>query len=237
MTVCFTTFLWKGWSPRYNAEHVNALGRQLRGHCKGDFRFVCVTDMPEGITEAETMPLWPEPDIKKFRRQNCFTRMRLFDPEINSQLGDVVMQIDLDAVILDDLMPLLEGFGDFKAMRGWSAPLNGSMFALRAGTNAHLWFDLIERKEAFFDLVMKNRAFGLIGSDQVWMSLKIPNAEKWQEKDGIYQFSRASRPDKRQGARVVFFAGHFKPWDDVCRMKAPDLYDVYAEHFVERVAA
>lgn len=229
MNLTIVTFLWKGWRPVYNAEHVNAWAKMLRANCRGDFRIVCITDMPAGIKECETLPLWDAPQVKNNRRQNCFTRMKLFDPATAALLGNKILHLDLDCVILGDLVGLV-GDDPLKALAGRSALINGSMWALTAGAHPELWNDLILEENAFIKLLKGKKVF-MIGSDQVWISLKTPNIPTWGKDDGIYQFSHAPIARKRPDAKAVFFAGDFKPWSSVLKMKDPDLFDYYMSFY------
>lgn len=236
--ITFCTFLWKGWAPRYSVQHVRAWARMMHATCSGDYRLVCFMQEPEPVEGIEVRQLWPLPAIRKIQRQNSFVRLRLFDPEINSGLGDVAVQMDLDVVVLQDMMPLFEGMGEFKAMRGWSAPLNGSMWALRPKTNAHVWSDLVKHPDAFLNVLKADiKKLAMVGSDQVWLSIKFPDAETWDQADGVYQFSKAAQYRKRADARAVFFAGMFKPWDGSTANRAPDLHETYMAAFRERAAA
>ena len=227
------TFFWKGWRPVYGAAHVNALARMLRARLSVPYRLLCITDDPTGITECDFAPLWDAPEIEQARRQNSYVRLKLFDPATQERLGlgSRIAAIDLDAVILRDLSPLFAMGKRFCAVRGVSAHVNGSMFVLARGSHSHVWrdFDSIESPRQIARTMHNNKR--ICGSDQAWLSIKIPLAQTWGTEHGVWQFERLAVPKYRDNARVVFFAGATKPWDAACREKTPELYETYMRFF------
>lgn len=230
----FVSWLWHGWRPVYDYRHVNRLKRMLEAKMSIPFRMVCLTDDSRGI-ECETRPLWAVPRVNlPDRKPNCFVRLPLFAPRVAEEFGDLIVSIDLDCAILQDLAPLLTE-EKFKAARGYRSHLCGSMWQLRAG-HPHadvLWdFDPVESVRLIASKThvhpIRGSTHKLSGSDQAWMSIKIPNAPLWTEDDGVYQYLEMKPQQKRnppKNARVVFFAGSAKPWDRMVQMERSPLYD------------
>jgi lipopolysaccharide biosynthesis glycosyltransferase len=212
----------------FNADHVNKLARMLRKHMGIPYRFVCITDRPDGITECETYPIWEFPNVEQSKPQNCYVRLRLFNPDVGKTFGDKILNLDLDCVILADLSPLFIDH-DFRAVRGVGATLNGSMYMLKTGTNRHVWDNWDEKTSP--ELIHKTKHNGkrISGSDQAWMSIQMPGAATWGPEDGVHQFSN-TEPQNRLNAKIVFFAGKVKPWDNDCKNKDPHLYNTYASY-------
>ena len=221
-------WLWRGWRPVYDVSHVNALARMLRAHLSLPYRLVCITDQPAGITECATFPFWGSVDVTQRKPQNCYSRLRLFDPAVGRVFGDRLLSIDLDCVLLGDLAPLLTDH-DFRAVRGISAPLNGSMYLLRAGTHSWVWTSWDASRSPAVIAAAQHNGRRLGGSDQAWMSLQVPRAATWGPEHGVLQFSELAAASSLQDARAVFFAGRIKPWSPECRQRLPHLYDSYSQ--------
>lgn len=224
--VTFITWLWQGWRAIYDHRHVNRLHAQMKRHMSGDWRLVCVTDNPLFI-DCETYPLWPMPHAhispsSKGPRPNCYVRLRLFDPDFAPELGNLMVSIDLDTTVYRDLAPLISP-EPFKITRN-EVPQNskycGTLWQLRRGAHPEVWhqYDPVETPKLTYETL------GLHGSDQTWFSHMIPNAPTWGPADGVY-WNKRTRADKvPPNARMVYFAGSIKPWDQDCQLKTPALY-------------
>lgn len=234
--VCWKWACDNGWRKPYLAAHVNALQAMLRKHVTIPHRLVCITDDPEGI-ECDTYPIWEAPPVAVGdRRPNCFRRLRLFS-EWALELGDRIVSIDLDCVIRKNIDHLFDGGADFRICEGRAAPYNGSMWMVRPGAFPHLWGDF-NPETVLSEIAATRRENGraYYGSDQAWISHKLPGMPVWTQADGVYQYSllgarrRTEILDHSQ-ASIVFFAGGIKPWDDACRMQAPRLHAEYMRVF------
>jgi hypothetical protein len=223
---------WAGWRAIYTAEHVNVLELMLKTHLRIPHRLVCVTDDPTDV-RCETMPIWDYPQVEVDKNKpNCFRRLRLFSDEARDMFGPRVLSIDLDCSILGDITPLITKH-DFRIVQGRAAPYNGSMWLLRTGSRPQAWHDF--DAEAFRDAVAgtKNvvgRPF--YGSDQAWLSSKLPGEATWSDADGVYQYRDLAlrAPEFPNDARIVFFAGTRKPWDYSLKRHMPIIYQTYRKY-------
>jgi len=220
------TFKWHGWrKDLYKPVHVEVLERMLKKHLTIPHRFVCVTDDPKGL-RCETRPLWYEPDIQTMQgRPNSYRRLRLFAPEAKSMFGPRVLQMDLDCLIRGNIDHMITN-DDFKIMHGKAAPYNGSMWLHRTGTKTSVWSQLT--KYAPEQIRRHERVTGVrhYGSDQAWMSMKIPNAPVWANRDGAYHFTLINN-QVPEDSKIIFFAGHLKPWSRGMAERCPQIYDAY----------
>lgn len=219
----FVTFKWRSdfYRVKYEAFHVNVLEAMVRRYWRGEMRFVCVTDDPDGV-EGETFPLWKDcaqlVNASGRHLPSCYRRLKLFDPEQQSALGimpgERIVLLDIDMAIASDLNPLFDRAEDFVgwALKGTNHPrvFNGSMWMLRAGAEAHVWREFdpdASPKEA--------RQAGFLGSDQSWMSYRLQGRSGWTQEDGVYSYATELKrfdapPDN---ARVILFNGfNEKPW-------------------------
>jgi hypothetical protein len=236
MTDPLTVVCWKWKSAleyrsQFNATHVNVLQRMVARHLHVPHRFVCITDDAEGI-ECETLPLWEDPQVYGIpkTKPNCFRRLRLFAKDAADLVGPRYLSIDLDAIVCDDITPLVDRPEDLviwgDTARG--TPYNGSMVLLRTGTRTKVWdeFDPVESPAL-------GKRLGYIGSDQAWIGACLGKDEaKWGKKDGVFSFrneiefprGNGSLP---KGARIVFFHGQHDPWDSKIQRRYPWI----AEHW------
>lgn len=203
-------WLWEGWRNVYLPEHVAQLRRMIEKHSESDFRFVCVTDVPERMPGIETIALWdlPSPIVRGAGLPNCYKRLRLFSDEVKAELGDIVLSVDLDCIVSGDILSLVDPIADFKILKGVSNPFNGSIWQVRPGCKPELWDNL--------DQQMADKASSLAGhygSDQAVMAMCLQGAPVWTESDGVYQFSSMGGFIAPSDAKVLFFAGGVKPWN------------------------
>lgn len=253
-----TFWLWKGWRAIYSAEHVNAAARMLRDYLTVD-RVVCITDLPKGITECETYPLWPEwSDLRTRTAPNCFRRLRLFEPGfIRKELrAERVLTLDLDYVCLkriDDLIPAEDV--PFMMAQGHYAIYNGSMWYVRDGAYPHVWenFDAATTPLKLWHYKNPQRGHArLIGSDQAWLSAQLhqqtarlnkqtdtparldgwENPPVWGHKEGVVSYARGSTSYRHaRAARLWFFPGGVKPWSaQISKARLPHVRRLYEQY-------
>jgi len=228
-----------GWRPVYSAERVNIAARMVAANLTVPHRVVCITDMPQGITECDTLPLWDSHQSLRTIREggkmqsgkpNCFRRLAMFDPERRRILlgSKHMLHMDLDMVVLGSLDPLISEHS-FRIMHGYRvAKYNGSMWMLRGDANRHV-YDSFDPDTA--PALIK--AAGIVGSDQGWISLQVEDAATYGPKDGCYQYMRLQGLDairKPEGMRLCFFAGGRKPWDRLLQRKGAYLHREYAKY-------
>lgn len=228
-----------GWRAWYTAEHVNAAARMIAANLTVPHKIVCITDTPEGI-ECETYPLWKDsPElVTAAGRPNCYKRLRLFEPGfIEHELGAAaVLSVDIDCVVMGNLDGLLQGpyaQVPFAIVRGHHALYNGSMWLVRARAWPMVWLDFNQDQAAAARLCKQAQhpdrpGQRMVGSDQVWLSLKIRHAAVWGAEHGVLFFSQHAIAHARDTrARVWFFPGSIKPGGLQVRERLPRVYETY----------
>lgn len=225
------------WGDRYTAEHVNVLQRMVGRHLHAEHEFLCITDDPHGLAdEVAWDPLWPDLSDSP----GCWRRLRCFSTGMHVPFGRRFVWLDLDAVIVDDITPLLVRTDPLvlwevtRPHRHWC----GSMVLKETGLRTDVWDRLaeVELSEA------QRQTSNLLGTDQAWLLHVLgPDLPKWTRADGVmsYRFDCLSKIWRNRidgmpvqagpppGARIVFFHGKFKPWDPLVRQKSPWI----AEHW------
>lgn len=207
MALLITTFL---WGDKYRDEDVQKLAAGLRRHVAQSYRFLCVSDRE--IDGVETTVI-KDPGLT--RMKGCFSRLRLFDPDWQKDIGaeDRIANIDLDVVVTGPLDPVFNVASKFMILQGANASnpckFNGSIFMLRAGAHPEVWEDFtLERARA--------APYHEFPDDQGWLWHKLPDACGWEcgLPSGIYAFKKPGWPEGDNlpaGARLVVFPGWRSP--------------------------
>lgn len=223
MTNTIVTWLWPGTGlsrRSFEPHHVEVLASMARRHgFKG--RIVCLNDGPPGDKTVEWMPTPPEaaalgklrsPEGDRFPA--CYRRLWMFS-EAAKVLGDKVLLLDVDLVILRDLTPLFdysEPFVGWLPLRDWGSKrrIGGGIYLMQPGAHTEVW----ESFKGFESAQIAKRA-GYRGSDQAWMSYKLAEKVPIYPKDsGIYSIRDLRNPEiVPSDARLVQMNGPIKPWE------------------------
>ncbi len=231
-------WFWKGWRDMYGPEHVNTLRTMLEAHLRIPHRLVCVTDQPTRDIKCETFPLWDWPNVRtEPRAPNCYRRLKLFSPNAAGAFGERMLSIDLDCVLFDDITPLITHH-DFRIVQGYTAPYNGSMWLLRAGTRPQVYTDFDPAASPAEAAARKNaNGTPFLGSDQAWIGHKLPGEAVWTRADGVQLFHELRLPKFSYNGvlpsgpagnpRIMFFPGLMKPWHPAMKRDFPHIYAEY----------
>lgn len=96
------------WGRYYSVEYVNRLYAGVKAHLRRPFRFVCVTDRPEGLVpQVESVPIPPDPVLRFHRWPNVHLKPMLFRKGFANLEGPTLF-LDID---------LPEAIGGFKVDR------------------------------------------------------------------------------------------------------------------------
>lgn len=221
-------WLWPGPDPRrqYSPKHVNVLQRMLARTLSIPHRFICVSDELEGFSDnvevietpinARIVGQFASPEGPRFPA--CYRRLWNFSPDAAPVLGERILAIDIDLIVLQDLAPILARDEDFVGVRPlmkWGNPhrVAGGMYLLRTASRPDVWHRF---HHAPLASITAARAAGFRGSDQAWLSHCLgEGAAVWNGTAGLYSIR-----DLREGklpvppdARLVQFNGPTKPWD------------------------
>ena len=205
--ISFVTSMFNGWREDvYKPEHVYRMRDMIATHYRKPHRFYCVTD--QSLPGINTVPLWDCPLPQRKGIPSCYYRLFLFSGQARQLFGDMVVSIDLDAIILGDISHLFTT-DNFKIAKGVSNPYNGSLWQVKPGAYPELWTDLDQATANRANRQKASNGKTFYGSDQAVMAYKLPKSPTWSEQDGIYQF-HGDIPIK---AKIVFFTGLIKPWN------------------------
>jgi hypothetical protein len=129
------TVLCMKWGTKYGPEYVNRLYAMVARRLARPFRFVCLTDDAAGIrADVACAPIPALPPIAQ-PKERGWLKLASFSPELAGLLGDEVLYLDLDVVILGSLGPLFEHPGVLPLIRDWYHPVrlvgNSSVYRYR----------------------------------------------------------------------------------------------------------
>lgn len=189
-TKALTVVLWK-WGTKYTAHHVNALARSLTQHLSIPHTVVCITDDPVGLDSTiSTLPL---PDSSG--RGNA-RRLWIFSDEAKI-LGERVLQLDLDMVVVADITPLVDRPDPFvvwycEAVGRIGFALNPSMMLMNTGVYPHIWEAY---KATGNNLIFESNRNGCAATDQAVITymLTVPDP-RYVDVRGQKQLFRTRRP-------------------------------------------
>lgn len=100
-------FLCIKWGTKYGSEYVNRLYNGVRRNFSGDFRFVCLTEIADGIdsnVEVHPLPVTPfdENAFDAKKGGETWRKVGLFQPGL-ADLDDDTLFLDLDIVLTGPL--------------------------------------------------------------------------------------------------------------------------------------
>jgi len=202
------------WGSKYSDDDVARLFAGLKRNVEQPFNL-------------KVMPI-PTSDMPLTKIPGCFARLRLFDPEFQKAHGltDRIVCIDLDVIVTGKMDVLLNRAEDFIVLGGANAvnkcPYNGSIWMLRAGAHANVWYEF--SLEAAAEAMRKGGPTPMLEypDDQGWFWHMFGNrAPTWKvgPQSGIYAYKKPGWPedsdDLPSDARLVVFPG----WRSPARVK------------------
>ena len=221
--ISIVTWLWEapvGYRSKFTTEHVNVLFRMVDRHYRKPHRNIVVTDITQGLDRSiEVVRGWNDyagvANPNGMHNPSCYRRLRAFAPDAGAVLGDRVVSMDLDTVIVGDITPIVERREDFIIWGESDFPrkqwYNGSLWNLKTGTRTKVWEQFNPRFSPRHAAMAGHR-----GSDQGWLSCVLGPGEKTYSKaDGVYSFRKDIAPSDGAlpaDARLVAFHGHTDPW-------------------------
>jgi len=112
------------WGTKYGPDYVNKLHSMVRRNLHRPFRFICLTDDPQGIDPSIEVKPIPQVGFDEFDQRKPWTfghgwlKLTSFAYPLYDLEGRTLF-LDLDIVIVDSLDPFFEQQGDFIVIREW----------------------------------------------------------------------------------------------------------------------
>ncbi len=180
LTVC----CWK-WGRRFSALHVNVLRAALERHLQIPFVLICITDDRAGLDPRIVVVPMPTTFASTPR---CRRRMQQFDRDFSRSLGDRLLYIDLDVVIVRDLTDILSRLEPIVGWKvGHAGVYSGSFLLADAGALHGAWAQYAADPDGYPVRVQPRG----VPSDQAMLNHYIatqPPIGTWTEADGFVTY-------------------------------------------------
>lgn len=208
MALTIVTWLWGG---AYTEAHVQNLANACKRHM-GEHRYVCFSDREVPGVETIIYQGRKFPNSLGWgKRVNHLRRLWVLSDEAREALGDEIIMLDIDSVLLGPIEVPQE---DFKI---WKCPsigkhkiaYNPSVMFMRGDALPGLWDKFLAAPRKTW-LAAKNA--GWTGNDQAVISHHVHgmNVATWDERDGLFSFrDHGERPPAH--AKLVSFYGPYDP--------------------------
>lgn len=188
-----TVVCWK-WGSIFSPVYVSRLRSMLERHLHMPHELVCVTDDPRGIDDRVRTVIPPPPLVGDIR---CRRRMRQFSREWGAKhLGQRVLAIDLDVVIVNDITPIVDRPEPLVCWRvGYANVFSGSFLLFDAGALDGAW-QAYSADPAFYPATTGEAN----ASDQAMINhyLRGKQVAQWKERDGFVTWFGGERYAKLQ---------------------------------------
>ena len=227
-----STFYWSDPARKrgykFTHEHIHILKRMVERNLTLPHRFVCVTD--DTIEGIETVPISWEKHVPG----TCFVRLCMRNPDFAAKMGERILNLDLDMVIVGNIDSLVDRDEPSVFWRNpnWPSPgrayYQTSIQLFSAGANAELYEDFDPKETPSW----VNWRFG--GAEQAWVSERLKwDLPQWTDKDGIYGAGRmgdwksdavVALPDN---AKIISFPGNRIPDQPEVKAKFPWIEEHY----------
>lgn len=214
------------WGDKYSSDYVNRLHSMVSRNLSSQYRFVCITDDPTGISrEIEVKPM-PEFNLPERMRFHPFRRMFIFQEKLFDLAGPT-LHLDLDLVVTGGLEPFFEFLPgeNFVVPENWTQPGLGignmSVFRFEIGGLTQVWEKFISDPAGMMSRYGNSQTFvcRTLGKVEFYpsawcLSFKHSLLPRWP----LSAFLAAKLPSD---CRVVAFTGK------------PDIHDVIAGEWPE----
>jgi hypothetical protein len=206
-----TITCWR-WGRLFSAAYVNRLRAAFERHLRLPHEVVCVTDDPAGIDSR--VRIVPIPTTYA-HTPRCRRRMQVYSRDFASQLGDRLLLVDLDLVVVGDLTPLLDRPEPLVCWKvGYANVYAGAWVLMDAGVLDPMWRAFAADPEGHPRRAGSREA---VPSDLAMLNAHLRGraVPHWTERDGLVSYFGAgyqrwerygvgpSRPQLPRGARVV----------------------------------
>lgn len=238
--------LWH-WGRRYGAVHIQRMKSMLERQLHLPHKIVCITDRPEDVP-AGCDVFNVKHTIQSRGDFKCIRRMWLYGGKPSKpgrlwagDLGDRLLQLDLDMVLTDDVTPLFDRPEPLVIWRGDSAvkpnrphgwAYNATVMLLTPGARRDVYDRYLEDPQSIHRQADADGWDVATNSDQAIATylLKDGRVDYWTNDDGIYAYRGIAGPDGSKdqglpaGCRIVSFHGRSgarHPGDSVLQKRSP----------------
>lgn len=132
------------WGDKFGPEFVNNLYHMVKRNITLPFRFICMTEVPDGIekgVEIKPLPEFQEPPAPYLKFCLAWRKLALFDDPVYDLQGKTLF-LDLDVVVIDNIDCFFSFSDKLAIIENWSQPNRligqSSVFCFDIGKYKHL---------------------------------------------------------------------------------------------------
>lgn len=214
------------WGRKYGPEYVNKLHSMVRRHLARPFRFVCLTDDPQGIdSQIEVKPI-PAVGFSEFDTRQPWTfghgwlKLTSFANPLYDLQGRTLF-LDLDIVIVDSIDCFFDAPAPFCVIREWDkadGTGNTSVYLYTIGAHAEAITHLRDHYPAALNDVRNEQEYitgflGRQGKLSYWPAAWCVSFKRHCVPRGLMNWVRS--PSIPPGARIIAFHGKPNPPDAI----------------------
>ncbi len=221
------------WGKRYPALYANRLYAGVKRHLARPFRFVCVTDNPDGLAQGiEAVPFPEDPLVPGRRWPNIFVKLLLFRDGFADLKGPTLF-LDVDLIVTGPLDRFFDFRpGEFCIVHNWVERRkelfrklpdigNSSCFRFDAGASGGVYEAFLRDKEDpslrhFFEKgsqKYQTRAMFENGRVNWWPKGWVASFKR--DCHRIFPFNLILQPKKPKGASMICFHGRPDPTEAI----------------------
>jgi hypothetical protein len=212
------------WGLKFGPEYVNNLYHMVRRNITLPFRFICMTEVADGIeagVEIKPLPDFEEPPRELSPYCLNWRKLALFDQQVYDLQGKILF-LDLDVVIIDNIDCFFSYSDKLSIIENWSQPNRligqSSVFCFGIGKYTHL----LEKYRNERDAVLKNNR-----TEQVYITRELGKdnfdyfPDDWCKSFKIHCMpggflNTFKAPTKiPRGAKIIVFHGNPNPPDAI----------------------
>jgi len=207
------SMLWSNPRYRYGSiygpDHVNVLHSMVDRYLTIPHKHVCICDNPTGVNKNITV----RPIFRDFIHfGGTWTKLMLFSSHLQSILeADRFLYLDLDSVICGSFDELIES-EETAFLQFRHTPERGKcstcLIKMKCGAYPEVWDKFVENP---LKVIIKTGKLQLIGWDQAWVSLMVPEMNLWGPQQGILKYGLDVKNFLPDGTRMVRFSGPYDP--------------------------
>ena len=218
MALVVATYFWQPdpgskFAAAYTPDDVRRLQRMVAKHCTVPHEFVVITDRPEMFADdadIRTIPI----DWATHVSGTCFARLMTFHPKGAEMIGERVLQIDLDTLIVGNMDHLVTRQEDLVLWRNparipWDDVAPG-MPPTAAEWDGTRWLHRVNQRRTYYNTSILLHRCGTL--PEIWERFDPRNPpakdDQWYlsdlfgrecayfdgERDGVYRLAREDTP-------------------------------------------
>ena len=206
------------WGTKYTSKDVNVLHSMVKRHLTIPYRFVCLTDDRNGISEEVECFDLPNIDVPAAKDVSPWRKLGMFSEEIGDLSGKALF-LDFDIVIVDYIDCFFTFSNKFTIIENWTQKGRGignsSVYCYTIGAHS----DVIQYYRNHIEEVTDQYS-----NEQIYLSRKIGDIDYWPASwcksfkrhcipPYIIRYFRA--PVKPKDVKIVVFHGNPKPEDAI----------------------